>query len=105
MNNALQDKNLRRLALGVVRRRAGGSPVGEMESALAADNRRWLHRRSCAAWRRRVALAAVLLALAVALPTAARLTVSHGIVTSTGDPREAILDVYYVLENQNNPMA
>lgn len=98
----IQDQELQRLAHGVVLgRTADGGPVERAVAALGADDRRWLRRRSRAAWCRRTALAALLLAFAVALPTAVRLAAPHGVITATGDAHEAYLSVCYVLENQN----
>ena len=56
----IQDQELQRLAHGVVLgRTADGGPVERAVAALEADDRRWLRRRSRAAWCRRTALAAM----------------------------------------------
>jgi hypothetical protein len=104
--NTIQEKDLRRLAIiSALLRPAVGGPVEQIEAAYGDDNRRWLRRRAHAAVRRRLVLAALLLVLAVAVPSAVRLSAPHGVITSTGDPHEAYLAACYAIENQSLPMA
>ena len=104
--NTIQEKDLRRLAItSALLRPAVGGPVEQIEAAYGDDNRRWLRRRAHAAVRRRLVLAALLLVLAVAVPSVVRLSAPHGVITSTGDPHEAYLAACYAIENQGLPMA
>ena len=59
----------------------------------------------CAAGPMLPCAAALLLVLAVAVPSAVRLSAPHGVITSTGDPHEAYLAACYAIENQSLPMA